>query len=32
MIAEEAPIYKNHQFTIIIINILSFVKVQNFFV
>jgi hypothetical protein len=32
MIVEEAPIYNNQQFTIIIINILSFVKLQNFFV
>jgi hypothetical protein len=32
MIVEDAPIYKNQQFAIIIINILSFLKVQNFFV
>jgi hypothetical protein len=32
MIVEEASIYKNQQFTIIIINILSFVKVQKKFV
>jgi hypothetical protein len=31
-IVEEPPIYKNQQFTIIIINILSFVNLQNFFV
>jgi hypothetical protein len=30
MIVEEAPIYKNQQFTIIIIKILRFVKLQNF--
>jgi hypothetical protein len=32
IIVEDASICKNQQFTIIIINILSFVKVQNFFV
>jgi hypothetical protein len=32
MIVEEVPMYKNQQFTIIIINILSSVKLQNFFV
>jgi hypothetical protein len=32
MIVEDLPMYRNQQFTIIIINILSFVKVQNFFV
>jgi hypothetical protein len=32
MIVEEAPIYKNQQLTIIIINILSSIKLQNFFV
>jgi hypothetical protein len=32
MIVEETPIYNNQQFTIIIINILSSIKLQNFFV
>jgi hypothetical protein len=31
MIVEDIPMYKNQQFTIIIINILSFVNLQNFF-
>jgi hypothetical protein len=32
MIVEEVPMYKNQQFTIIIINILSFVNLQKLFV
>jgi hypothetical protein len=32
MIVEEVPMYKNQQFTIIIIYILSFIKLQRLFV
>ena len=30
MIEEEVPMYKNEQFKIVIINILSFAKLHNF--